>query len=175
MASYEELEFLVLRAMACSARVPVCPVDAIIRSWDRMFGDRDAALLGLALDHIFARDDRWPTPVRILAEISAIEDALGGRRRPSAEEAWEEVVSQMRRVGRYGSPTWSCEAVGRAAMALYGSWEALCERTTEQLAYDRAHFLRFYATFADEVEQEPGTHGALPPADGETRALEAGG
>lgn len=153
MATTEEIELLVMRAMACSARVPPCPPAAVVASWERLLGHRDASTLDLALDRIFAAEDRWPTPRRILAELARMD----GEAPPSPAEAWAEVVAQMRRVGRYGQPAWSHEAVGRAAVALYGSWQALCERSEDELAFDRAHFLRFYVAFCDRPPRGGGS------------------
>jgi hypothetical protein len=59
---------------------------------------------------------------------------------PSPEDAWAEVVEQMRRVGSYGSPSFSNPVVADAVRRI--GWRSLC--TSEDLAADRAWFCRTY-------------------------------
>lgn len=57
-----------------------------------------------------------------------------------ADQAWAEVLQQVRRVGYYGVPVWSHPAVADAVAAL--GWQTLC--TSDNQEADRAHFMRFY-------------------------------
>jgi hypothetical protein len=62
----------------------------------------------------------WPLP----ADIRVI--ALGNVEE-QAELAWAHVRREVRRVGWMGKPEWPDEQTERAAMQLYGGWQALCE------------------------------------------------
>lgn len=76
----------------------------------------------------------------------AIIQSLPGKELLSAGEAWAEVMAKIVSVGIYGgTPTWSCEAVKRAAMSI--GWRNLC--LSENMATDRAHFMRIYEDFRE--------------------------
>lgn len=87
-----------------------------------------------------------------IAEITqAAHNAIPGDRAPEADNAWSEVLEQIRTVGskrgmmNYATgedwePQWSHPAIGQAAEAL--GWDQLC--SSENLMADRAHFIKFY-------------------------------
>lgn len=66
--------------------------------------------------------------------------ALTQRDELDADQAWVEVLRQVRRTGYYGVPEFTHEAVADAARAL--GWQDLC--MSENQEADRAHFMRFY-------------------------------
>lgn len=138
--------------------------------WAQMLGDLDYRVAKAALTKVLSTARYWPTIAEIreaAAEIKPTESGL-----PSPEAAWEEVLAQVRKVGWIGEPTWSHPAVGRAALALYGSWQNLCASLTEErMAADRAHFMRIYETMTRRERETS----SLPPAVQKAVAELAGG
>ena len=61
---------------------------------------------------------------------------------PSADEAWIEVLSAIKRVGSYGLPQWSNERIAQAVKAF--GWFELCMTETDQLGIVRAQFMKIY-------------------------------
>lgn len=55
------------------------------------------------------------------------------------DQAWREVMAQVRAVGYYGTPTWSSGALAEAVEAI--GWQALC--TSTHLDVERAYFAKF--------------------------------
>jgi len=122
--------------------------DDVIITWTGLLQDVPPdEFLRAAIEH--ARTSKFPpTP----AEIAAL--ALRpDQEQLTAEEAWSEVMSEIRRVGWCGVPTLSTPQIERALAGL-GSWRSICSQTTEQLAANRAHFLRLYSAFAKVKARE---------------------
>jgi hypothetical protein len=68
---------------------------------------------------------------------------------PSTEEAWLEVMDNIRSVGSYGSPTFSNPLIGKAVNAI--GWRELC--LSDNPIADRAHFFKIYESYRNrEVE-----------------------
>lgn len=127
--------------------------------WAELLGDLDYRLAEAALARVLLTAKYFPTIAEIREAAMEIKQPEGGL--PSPESAWEEVLQQVRKVGWIGEPKWSHPAVGRAALALHGSWQQLCASLTEDsLAADRAHFMRIYASLTQR-ERDAAT---LPPA-----------
>lgn len=57
-----------------------------------------------------------------------------------ADEAWGEVLTQIRKVGYYRTPEWSHPALADAIQAM--GWQDLC--MSDNAEADRAHFMKFY-------------------------------
>lgn len=72
--------------------------------------------------------------------VSDLVGALTRSDQLDADQAWAEVLRQVRRVGYYGVPVWSHPAVADAVAAL--GWQTIC--TSDNQEADRAHFMRFY-------------------------------
>ena len=72
--------------------------------------------------------------------ISDLVAALEARNTPDPDEAWADVLSQVRAVGWCGVPQWSSRAISGAVKAL--GWAEIC--SSDNLEATRAHFLRFY-------------------------------
>jgi hypothetical protein len=92
---------------------------------------------------------------------------------PGVDEAWAEVMRQVRRVGRYRSPSWSSPSIA-AAVDGVGGWQAICNAENEGII--RAHFARAYEASrgrAVESEQLGEVAGLLRGI--QRRALPAGG
>lgn len=98
--------------------------------------------------------------------IDEIRDlARGPRGALSAEEAWEEVIGQVRKEGYYGKPKFSSPTVARAVEAL-GGWNNVASQLTEQVGTNRAHFLRIYSAIAKSSARELEYAGAKQITDG---------
>jgi len=68
---------------------------------------------------------------------------------PSTEEAWLEVVNQIKSTGSYGTPYFSNDLIGKAVNAI--GWRELC--LSENQVADRAHFFRIYESYRSrEIE-----------------------
>lgn len=122
--------------------------EATMETWAKLLVDVEpAALLTAAAQH--ARTSKFhPTPAEI-RDLSVSPDKLG----LSPEEAWAEVMKQIRSVGWNGTPKFSSEAVKRAVSAL-GSWRTICSQTSNEIAANRAHFFRTYAAFAGSARRQ---------------------
>jgi hypothetical protein len=62
---------------------------------------------------------------------------------PSTEEAWLEVVNQIRSEGSYGSPTFTSNLIYKAVQAI--GWRELC--LSDNPVADRAHFFKIYESY----------------------------
>lgn len=62
----------------------------------------------------------------------------------SADEAWLEVLQQMKSAGYYGVPTWSSERIARSVAAL-GNWKDFCITDIDKMSYARDSFMRIYS------------------------------
>jgi hypothetical protein len=101
------------------------------------------------------RDARFfPRPVEIREYATGSVD-------DNAELAWSAVRRLVQRVGYYRTPgetDWPDEPTKRAALELYGGWQALCENLPasgpELLGY-RKTFLATYRAYAARVDPSP--------------------
>jgi hypothetical protein len=62
---------------------------------------------------------------------------------PQAGEAWGEVLRKIQTVGSYGAPQFSSQVIQKAVDCI--GWKTLC--MSENIAIERAHFLKIYETF----------------------------
>jgi hypothetical protein len=71
----------------------------------------------------------------------------------SGEEAWETVILAIKKYGYYQQPeafaTFS-EPIRRAVKAI--GWQTICQ--SENIGYERAHFLKTFATFNELCREE---------------------
>lgn len=84
----------------------------------------------------------------IAALRKAALDLMPGQRVPSAAEAWNEVVGEMKRVGSYGTPKFSHPAIYNAVCAM--DWKLMC--LSENPVAERAHFLQIYGAYRERAE-----------------------
>lgn len=129
-----------------SVTYPAWKVDEeTVAVWAALLSDvQPEEVLRAAIEWCRTPSEFPPKPGEIRALAMKPEDAP-----LTAEEAWGQVMSEIRRVGWIGTPVWTSEAVKRAASAL-GSWRTLCSQTSDQLSANRAHFMRIYAAFAQK-------------------------
>jgi hypothetical protein len=118
---------------------------------DLEFGLASAAITGLVNTSRFLPS---------IAEIrAACLDSRDGKVR-GAEDAWGDVVSEIRRVGAYGAPQLSDPLAAYAVERL--GWRNLCGSSND--AADRARFCELYARARDReresVQSSPGLRGS---------------
>ena len=102
-----------------------------------------AHLLATAVDELIQASVFFPT----IAELrkAAAQAKLGNV--PSAEEAWSEVLAEMRSAGLQCKPEFSHRAIKRAVQDV-GGWRYLC--SSGSLNFERTYFLK---TFEDLVRR----------------------
>jgi hypothetical protein len=137
-----------LRAEAYFDALSDLPVDAVL----------DAARRALRECRFF------PRPVELREMVhGSVEDR--------AELAWSAMLTQVRRVGYYGTPTWPDPETERAALELYGGWKALCENLPSEGAGRAYAAKQFKATFAAYARRDAAFGPALPPSREEAHAV----
>jgi hypothetical protein len=75
-------------------------------------------------------------------------DAIEGERVPielQAEQQWNEIISQIRSVGSYGTPVFRDPAT-KALIGRRFSWQNLCQSTENDLRFFRKEFIAAYST-----------------------------
>jgi hypothetical protein len=65
---------------------------------------------------------------RFFPRVVELREAIEGRVDDRADLAWVGLLQLVRQVGFWGEPTWMDPVMRRAALELYGGWQALCER-----------------------------------------------
>ena len=101
--------------------------------------DIDPELLQAAVRHCIATLRFFPKPAEIRGAAFDLRARSEGLPDPMA--AWGEVVSEISRVGSYGSPRFSCELIATAVRQV-GGFQRLC--LSENMASDRARFVEAY-------------------------------
>jgi hypothetical protein len=76
----------------------------------------------------------------------------------SPEMAWEEVVANMREVGRDGIPYWTNGHIHRAVKSM--GWYDIC--MSENIGITRSAFIKLYSEILDELRQNLIIHAVLP-------------
>lgn len=122
------------------------------------FGKHSPTVYAMALDDISYADAERAVSIAVKqntfcpspAELRKI--ALGDSLTAiaSAEEAWEAVMAEVRRIGGWGEPHFADKLTARAVAAI--GWDQICQ--SEKLSVERGHFLRIYAAFRDRAVQE---------------------
>lgn len=114
--------------------------------YEAFLADIDYELASVAVAKLVNTSKFLPS----IAEIrSACLDARDGRPR-GAEEAWGDVVSEIRRIGTYGAPVFADPLTARAVERL--GWRSLCGSTND--AADRARFCELYNRARDNERDE---------------------
>jgi hypothetical protein len=76
----------------------------------------------------------------------------------SPEMAWEEVVINMREVGREGVPYWTNSHIQRAVKSM--GWWDIC--MSDNIGITRSAFVKLYSEILDELRQKLTMHAVLP-------------
>jgi hypothetical protein len=124
-------------------------------------------LLAIAVDELIQTSVFFPT----IAELrkAAAQAKLGDV--PSAEEAWSEVLTEMRSTGRQYTPDFSHRAIDRAVRDV-GGWRYLCN--SEGLSFERTYFLKTFKDLVSRAERitlriSEGTKNLELPGGGEKK------
>jgi len=141
-------------ALLTSAYPNFEPRPETVEVYVQMLQDLPANVLFAAVHQCIAECRFFPTVAEIRERARAIQPAA---QIPSAAEAWEEVMREVRRVGYYGVPAFENPITARVVKAL--GWREIC--MSENVVADRAHFMRMYEQVAQRVEQYVSL---LPPA-----------
>lgn len=127
-----------------------------------MLQDIDFMDMQRAIKHVIAECKFFPTIAELRSAVVIDHDGP-----PAAELAWGEVMQQVRRVGMYGTPTWSSVVVGHAVRAI--GWENICLCELDQLNTLRSQFLRVMAAYRDRDLREQNLAGLDDPDPGRDR------
>jgi hypothetical protein len=65
---------------------------------------------------------------RFFPMVAELRELVQGSAEDGAEVAWAYVLKEVRRVGYTGTPVWPDDSTKHAALSLFGSWRALCQR-----------------------------------------------
>jgi len=149
-----EVAKLVLNLTAAYPNAPV--TEATSAAYERQLADLDYAAAQAAIERLLNTCRFLPT----IAEIreAATEMTLGPRR--LGGEAWGDVNAEVRRVGRYGLPSFEDPLTAEAVRQM--GWLSLCDSTNE--VADRARFVELYDGLAarQRRDQVAGPALALP-------------
>lgn len=84
------------------------------------------ALVDLDLDAIRSAANVHVRTQKFFPRPAELREALAGSVEDQTELAWAHVLGEVRRVGSWGIPQWPDDATARAALELFGGWQALC-------------------------------------------------
>lgn len=90
-----------------------------------------AALSDLDLDEIRAAANVHVRMSKFFPRPAELREAIQGAADDRADLAWMAVLRLVRRIGYYSKPTdrdWPDEATRRAALEMFGGWQALCAK-----------------------------------------------
>jgi hypothetical protein len=123
--------------------------------YERFLLDLDATIADAAVFRLIGTHKFLPT----IAEIRTMANDVARGPLRGAEEAWGDVVSEIRRVGAYGAPQLSDPLAAYAVERL--GWRNLCGSSND--AADRARFCELYARARDRereaTQASPGLRG----------------
>lgn len=104
-------------------------------------------------DELQAVVDQCVSDYKFLPSIAELKEAYrnmsGDLSKPTAIEAWEEVLFHFRRTGYTGTPQFENPITARVISGM--GWQQLCI-SQDQMA-DRAHFIRSYNAIAERDEK----------------------
>lgn len=130
----------VLRLLAVNYSRDLSKNPALVDLWCEVLRPYPAAAVrAAALAHI-ARSPYWPTLSDVLTPLARSEHV-------DADEAWAQVLAEVRRVGVYGTPQFPDPLVAATVVRL--GWRAVC--TSEAPDVLRGQFRQAYQTARDRV------------------------
>lgn len=94
---------------------------------------------------------RWPR-LPLVSEIRAEAVAISTVGRPSAHEAWGQVIDQVRTIGSYGTPSLPPDTA-RALHAI-GGWRRVCFAEPDEQMANRSQFIRAYDTLTAQENHD---------------------
>lgn len=130
----------VLRLLAVNYSRDLSKNPALVDLWCEVLRPYPApAVRAAVLAHI-ARSPYWPTLSEVLTPLAQADQL-------DADEAWAQVLAEVRRVGLYGTPQFADPLVADTVARL--GWRAVC--TSEAPDVLRGQFRQFYQTARDRV------------------------
>lgn len=108
----------------------------------RALSDIDFGALNAAVLKCINTCDYFPSIARIRAEASNMVDVANGTKIKSADEAWNEVITQIQEAFIYKKPVFSTPEIEQAARAM--GWRDLCETQSDTIGVARGQFLKLY-------------------------------
>jgi hypothetical protein len=140
--------------------------NATIEIYVRLLTDLEFDLLKAATLHCASTKTFFPSVAEIRSAAVDLQTMVEGI--PCAADAWQNVLSEISRVGSYGHPEFKHPLVSKTVRQL--GWRNLC--LSENMVADRARFLDIYTTALATHNME---HRMLPEirAIVDQRALEA--
>lgn len=131
--------------------------------YETMLGDLDFEPTMAAVARIVRTSKFMPTVAEVRAAVLELRDGTGR----TAEDAWGDVVAEIRRVGSYARPVFADPVVAFTVERL--GWRNLCLEGRND-ASDRARFCELYGQARDKQRKETlasprlvaGPVGALP-------------
>ena len=127
-------------ALATDARTGKSP---LVELWVECLAPYDGAAVRRAAIRHMARSPYWP-------KLSDLIQPIAQAGLVDADEAWAQVLAEVRRVGWYGAPTFSDPAVAQAVKHL--GWQAICESTQPDVI--RGQFRRFFELARDRTVED---------------------
>lgn len=135
-----------------------------------------AALADLEIGDVRAAATAHVRAVKFFPRPAELREAVLGSTDDRAALAWNAVLQLIRRVGYPGTdgkgkaPEFPDRATERAAVELYGSWPALCERLPGEGPELLGIAKNFKAAYSAYVRRDQRTLEELPPTREEARA-----
>jgi hypothetical protein len=128
--------------------------EATTRVYEEFLEDIDSQAGAAAVRRLITTSKFLPT----IAEIRAMAADITHGPTRSSEEAWGDVVAEIRRVGIYGIPRFEDPLAAYAVERL--GWRSLCESSHDSA--DRARFCELYGRAAQRQRQDEVAGHALP-------------
>lgn len=131
-----------------------------------------AALADLELPAIRAAATAHVRGAKFFPRPAELREGVDGSAEDRAELAWVAVTRMVRHRGWTNPPSpedWPDDAMRRAAMELYGGWQALCENLPAAGPEMLGTAKLFKASYAAYARRDDRTAAALPPSREEAR------
>lgn len=110
------------------------------------------AVLQTAIEYVIRKSKFFPTVAELCETADAVVAQVKNGEKPTAGEAWEEVMTNARRIGTYGKWEYSCPEV-EAAVKRFGKNE-LCSLEMSAVNTARAQFMRIYDSVLNRNTQK---------------------
>lgn len=132
---------------------PSCKLDAQgIAMYTMLLSDVSLDELKIAMLKISNENKFYPTIAEIKEKIKSIHEILNPDQHiKTADEAWREVLQQMRLAFPYKSPEFSTEEIQDAVRTL--GWMVICETSSDKMGITRAQFRDIYNNIIRRKEE----------------------
>lgn len=123
---------------------PSCKLDEDgIAIYISILSDVSADELNFALKKLVSKINYFPTVAEIRTEVNLLRETLNPDLHvKTADEAWREVIEQMKAAFPYKSPHFSTDAIRETVKTL--GWMVICETSSDKMGITRAQFRDIY-------------------------------